>query len=65
MPAGISAGGGRLVVLRFFAKLRDEETEMRWPMSKGIDDDSWVMGVMEPIVLLLLIALVAALANLL
>jgi hypothetical protein len=38
---------------------------MRWPMSKRIDDDSWVMGVMEPIVLLLLIALVAALANLL
>jgi hypothetical protein len=29
------------------------------------DDDSWVMGVLEPILLLLLIALVAALANLL
>jgi hypothetical protein len=34
-------------------------------MSKKIDDESWAMGVLEPIVLLLVIALVAALANLL
>jgi hypothetical protein len=34
-------------------------------MSKRIDDESWAMGVLEPIVLLLLIALVAVLANLL
>lgn len=38
---------------------------MRRPMSKRIDDDSWVMGVLEPIFLLLLIALVAALVQLL
>jgi hypothetical protein len=29
------------------------------------DDDSWVMGVLEPILLLLLIAIVAVLVNLL
>jgi hypothetical protein len=34
-------------------------------MSKGIDDDSWAMGVLEPILLLLLIGLVALLVNLL
>jgi hypothetical protein len=44
---------------------RDEENPMRRPMSKRIDDDSWAMGVLEPILLLLLIALVAALVSLL
>ncbi len=38
---------------------------MRRPISKRIDDDSWAMGVLEPILLLLLIALVAVLVNLL
>jgi hypothetical protein len=38
---------------------------MRRPMSKRIDDDSWAMGVLEPILLLLLIAIVALLVNLL
>ncbi len=38
---------------------------MRRPMSKGIDEDSWAIGVLEPIVLLLLIALIAVLVNLL
>ena len=38
---------------------------MRRPMSNKIDDDSWVMGVLEPILLLLAIAIVAALAQLL
>jgi hypothetical protein len=35
---------------------------MRWPMTDRIDDDSWVMGVMEPILLLLLIARAGELA---
>jgi hypothetical protein len=38
---------------------------MRRPISKRIDDDSWAAGVLEPILLLLLIALVAALVQLL
>ena len=38
---------------------------MRRIMPKKIDDDSWAMGVLEPILLLLLIALVAALMQLL
>ncbi len=38
---------------------------MRRPIPKGIDDDSWAMGVLEPVVLLLLIALVAVVLNLL
>jgi len=39
---------------------------MRKPMTDRMnDDDSWVMGVLEPILLLLLIAIVAVLVNLL
>ena len=38
---------------------------MRMPKINKIDDDSWAMGVLEPIALLLLLALVAVLANLL
>jgi hypothetical protein len=39
---------------------------MRKSMTDRMNDDpSWVMGVLEPILLLLLIAVVAALANLL
>ena len=38
---------------------------MRRPMSKRIDDDSWVMGVLEPIFLLLVLAIIAALTQLL
>ena len=38
---------------------------MRRPMSNKIDDDSWVMGVLEPILFLLVIAIVAALVQLL
>jgi hypothetical protein len=38
---------------------------MRRPMFKKIDDDSWATGVLEPILLLLAIAIIAALAQLL
>ena len=38
---------------------------MRRPATGGIDDESWVMGVLEPIVLLVLIAMIAALLQLL
>ena len=38
---------------------------MRRSMSKRIDDDSWVMGVLEPILLLLVLAIIAALTQLL
>ena len=38
---------------------------MRLLMTKRIDDDSWVMGVLEPIFLLLIIAIIAALVGLL
>lgn len=65
MPAGLSGREAGWSSFDVFAKYRDEETEMRRPMSKRINDDSWVMGVLELIVLLLLIALVVALANLL
>jgi hypothetical protein len=57
--------GGRLVALRCLSKCRDEETEMRRPMSKRIDDDSWVMGVLEPIFLLLVLAIIAVVVQLL
>jgi hypothetical protein len=37
---------------------------MRRPMNDRIDDESWARGVLEPVLLLLAIALVAALAGL-
>ena len=49
----------------FFEKCRGKEPEMRRPMSNKIDDDSWVMGVLEPILFLLVIAIDAALVQLL
>ena len=38
--------------------------EMRRPMTDRINDDSWAMGVLEPILLLLAIELIAALLGL-
>ncbi len=38
---------------------------MRKTLTHRIDDDSWVMGVLEPILLLLFIAVIAALLRLL
>jgi hypothetical protein len=38
---------------------------MRWPITNRMDDEAWVMGIMEPILLILLIAIIAALVRLL
>ena len=38
---------------------------MRKTLTHRIDDDSWVMGVLEPILLLLLVAVIATLLRLL
>ena len=38
---------------------------MRRPMMNWMNDDPWVMGVLEPIVLLLLIAVIGAFLELL
>lgn len=65
MPADLFGGEAGWTSFDVLAKYSDEETEMRRPMSKRIDDEFWAMGVLEPIVLLLVIALVAALATLL
>jgi hypothetical protein len=64
MPADLSGGEAGWSSFDVFANA-EMRKPMRRPMTDRIDDDSWVMGVMEPILLLLLIALVAALANLL
>jgi hypothetical protein len=37
---------------------------MRWLTAKRIDDESLVMGLLEPAILLLLIAMIAALVGL-
>ena len=58
-PAGLSSGeAGR-------HETRNREgPEMRRPMTDRINDDSWAMGVLEPILLLLAIAVIAALVGL-
>ena len=38
---------------------------MRRPMTDRINDDSWAMGVLEPVLLLLALAIIAALVGLL
>ncbi len=37
---------------------------MRRPMTDRIDEEAWVMGILEPILLLLIIAIIAALVGL-
>ena len=60
MPAGLSLGRPALVLTAKIGK-----SEMRKTLTYRIDDDSWVMGVLEPILLLLFIAVIAALLRLL
>ncbi len=60
MPAGLS-NGGRLVVLSNPHTANIGKSEMRKLLAHRIEDDSWVMGVLEPILLLLFIAVIAAL----
>jgi hypothetical protein len=65
MPAGLS-NGGRLVVLSNPHTAKIGKSEMRKKLlTHRIDDDPWVMGVLEPILLLLFIAVIAALLRLL
>jgi hypothetical protein len=62
----VSHWGGRPVVLSNPHTAKIGKSEMRknyW--THRIDDDSWVMGVLEPILLLLFIAVIAALLRLL
>ena len=63
MPAGLSLGrpAGRP---EQSSHRKDREPEMRKLLTHRIDDDSWVMGVLEPILLLLFIAVIAALLRL-
>ena len=65
MPAGL-LNGGRLVVLSNPHTAKIGKSEMRKEiLTHRIDDDSWVMGVLEPILLLLFIAAIGALLELL
>ena len=64
-PAGLS-NGGRLVVLSNPHTANIGKSEMRKKLlTHRIDDDPWVMGVLEPILLLLFIAVIGALLRLL
>ena len=57
--------GGWPAVFDVLHETRNREgPEMRRPMTDRINDDSWAMGVLEPILLLLAIAIIAALLGL-
>jgi hypothetical protein len=59
-PAGLLTGG-RLVVLSNPHTAKIGKSEMRKTLTHRIDDGSWVKSVLEPILLLLFIALIGAL----
>jgi hypothetical protein len=61
----VSHWGGRPVVLSNPHTAKIGKSEMRKTLTHRIDDHSWVMGVLEPILLLLFIAVIAALLRLL
>jgi hypothetical protein len=65
MPAGLSAGKVGWRSFDVFTQRTGRKSEMRKPMTNRMDDEAWVMGIMEPILLMLLIAIIAALVQLL
>ena len=61
----VSHWGGRPVVLSNPHTAKIGTPKCGKLLTHRIDDDSWVMGVLEPILLLLFIAVIAALLRLL
>jgi hypothetical protein len=61
-----SPSGGWLASFNVFANTEMRKSEMRKSTTDRMNDDqSWMIGVLEPILLLLLIAVIAALLQLL
>jgi hypothetical protein len=65
MPTGLSAGKVGWTSFDAFTQRTGRKSEMRKLMTDRMNDEAWVMGIMEPILLILLIAIIGAIVKLL